>query len=154
MPQLRHNGCVSVSMGAWGCALTLLSPCRSCPLLQDPGAPIQALSDSPPYSEVGGDARITTSREMHFKSRIWKESCLTWVIGIEMAGLPLFQKAQTLNSWRNLKHIIFDTSIAQMRNLNLKICFFPPQNHDGNPELAFLTSGGCSPHFPPRSPFL
>lgn len=78
-------------MGARRCALTLLSPSRCCPLLQELGAPIPAWSDFPPYSEVGGDARITTSREMHFKSRIWKESCLTpgdWHRNGGVASIP------------------------------------------------------------------
>lgn len=59
---------------------------------------------------------------MDFKSKVWKESCLTYGIGIEVVELPLFQKAQSINFWRNLKHIIFDTSISQKRNLSLEIC--------------------------------
>lgn len=90
--------------------------------------------------------------DVHFKSRVWKESCVTYEIGIEMVELLLFQKAQRLNSWRNLQHIIFDTSISQMRNLNLEICF--SRYCDCNSGLASLTSGGCSLHFAPCSPFL
>lgn len=73
---------------------------------------------------------------MHFESRVWKESRLTYEIGIEMVELPLFQKAQRINSWRNLKHIIFDTSVSQRRNLNLEIRF--AQYHDCSSGLAFL----------------
>lgn len=73
---------------------------------------------------------------MHFESRVWKESRLTYEIGIEMVELPLFQKAQRINSWRNLKHIIFDTSVSQRRNLNLEIRF--ARYHDCSSGLAFL----------------
>lgn len=70
-----------------------------------------------------------------FKSKVWKESRLTYEIGTEMVELPLFQKAQRINSWRNLKHIIFDTSVSQRRNLNLEIRF--TRYRDCSSELAF-----------------
>lgn len=71
-----------------------------------------------------------------------------------MVELPLFQKAQSINSWSNLKHIIFDTSISQMRNLNLQIRF-TRDTIATHSELDFLTSGGEGAlHFAPFSPFL
>lgn len=135
---MAASSSAGVSRAAWGHGAVCWPHCLPLYVLSSPpGAQSSQAGwfDSLPIPSWRG-CKNHIKGEVLFNSRVWKESCLTYEIGIETVELPLFQKAQRINSWRNLKHIIFDTSISQRRNLNLEIRF--AQYHDCSSELAFL----------------